>query len=61
MSGIKVPDKVLVFQYKGHKFYMDVRKGDDVPLVHITPKGKEVDSNVWDEQEAVEAVDTQEW
>lgn len=56
MAGITIPKKLLVFEYKRHKFYMDVLT-PDCGLVHIDPKGQEIDSNVWDEQDAVDYVD----
>ena len=51
MARVNMSRKVLVFQYKGHCFYSDTLD-PDAYLVHIDPRGKEIDSRCYDEDEA---------
>lgn len=51
--------KVLVLKYHRHAFYENVF-AEDAPLIHIDPKGRELFSNCFDEDEAMEWVDSYE-
>jgi hypothetical protein len=56
MAGIVIPEKILVLEYKGHKFYADIISYD-TELVHIDNKGNIVHSRCCDETEAMQYVD----
>ncbi len=56
MARVSMSDKVCVFQYKGHKFYVDTRNEDSI-LLHLDPRGRVIDSGCMDEDEAIIYID----
>lgn len=55
MAGLHMPRKSLIFKYKNHTFYID-NIYPDMPWVHIDPKGKEIDSYCFDENDVIEYI-----
>lgn len=49
--------RVLVFEYKQHKFYEDPLS-DDTPFIHIDNKGRERKTELYSEDEAIQYVDS---
>jgi len=57
MAGVRgVPKMMCVYEHRGHKFYEDWINPGGV-LVHLDPKGKEIDSQCYDEDDAREYVE----